>query len=132
MGRRILPIGAPMVERSVQRGAIQLLTVAGFRAVHVPNGAHLAGDKLARIKQIAALKKDGLSVGFPDLIVFGKRQFDVGFMECKHEDGGDFPKEQQDWRDDLVALGFPWALIRKPEEAIAAVTRWGWRGSIAA
>lgn len=132
MARRILPIGAPMVERAVQRGAIRLLAMAGFRAVHVPNGSQLAGDKAARARQMAALKLDGLSPGFPDLIVFGKRPGQIGFLECKREKGGRFEDGQEEWRDDLRALGWPWALIRTPEAALAAVTEWGWRERVAA
>jgi len=119
-------LGAPLLERGVQRGAISLLQWRGIQAVHVPNGSHLAGDKLARIKQMAALKADGLSVGFPDLIVFGKVALQVGFMECKREVGGVLEPDQIGWRDTLRAAGFPWWLVETPEDAIAGVRAWGW------
>jgi hypothetical protein len=117
---------AGLTERPVQRGAIRLLTMRGYECVHVPNGAHLSGGRLARIKQMAALKADGLRVGFPDLVVFGKRPLLVGFMECKREQGGVVSDEQYEWRDRLQLLGFPWALINQPEAALAAVKEWGW------
>ncbi|AJR24548.1 VRR-NUC domain-containing protein [Sphingobium fuliginis] len=116
-----------MAERPVQRGAIRLLAMHGVEAVHVPNGTHLAGDKLARIKQMAALRKDGLRPGFPDLILFNRKvQLQVGFLEVKREIGNDLSEDQEDWRDDLIAWGFPWAMIRLPEEAVAAIREWGW------
>lgn len=132
MRRRFIPIGEPMAERSVQRGAIGLLARFGFRAAHVPNGAQLAGDRLARIKQIAALKADGFAPGFPDLIVFGKRAGEIGFMECKREKGGKLSDEQLHWRDFLLALGFRWALVETPEDALTAVRSWGWMEAVAA
>lgn len=116
-----------LLERPVQRAAIDLLARVGVRAVHVPNGAHLSGDRLARIKQMAALKRDGLAVGFPDLIVFGRLPLQVGFMECKREEGGVLSVDQRGWRDDLQALGFPWHLVCAPEDAVAGLRAWGWR-----
>lgn len=118
--------GAGMTERPVQRGAIRLLAMQRIEAVAVPNGAHLAGDRLARIKQMAALRKDGLRPGFPDLILFGRGRLQVGFIEVKREVGNDLSDMQEDWRDMLIGWGFPWALIRQPEEALDAVRAWGW------
>lgn len=118
--------GSGMAERPVQRGAIRLLAMHGIEAVHVPNGTHLAGDRLARIKQMAALRKDGLRPGFPDLIVFGKRPAEIGFIEVKREIGNDLSEDQEDWRDLLRERGWPWAMIRQPEEALEAVREWGW------
>ena len=115
-----------MAERPVQRGAIRLLAMHGIEAAHVPNGAHLAGDKLARIKQMAALRKDGLRPGFPDLILFGREPQQVGFIEVKREIGNDLSEDQEDWRDMLTERGWPWAMIRQPEEALDAVRQWGW------
>lgn len=117
---------AGMTERPVQRGAIRLLAMQRIEAVAVPNGAHLAGDKLARIKQMAALRKDGLRPGFPDLILFGRGQQQIGFLEVKREKGNDLSDDQEDWRDMLIGRGFPWAMIRQPEEALDAVRAWGW------
>ncbi|WP_452654166.1 VRR-NUC domain-containing protein [Sphingomonas bisphenolicum] len=116
-----------MHERPVQRGAIRLLAMRGIEAVHVPNGSHLAGDKLARAKQMAALRKDGLRPGFPDLILFNRKMvLQVGFVEVKREIGNDLGDDQEKWRDDLQAWGFPWAMIRTPEQALDVVREWGW------
>lgn len=113
-------------ERSVQRGAIQLLAHYSVTCTAVPNGAHLAGDKLARIKQMAALRKDGLRPGFPDLILFGRKKLQIGFIEVKREIGNDLSDNQEDWRDMLIGWGFPWAMIRQPEDALDVVRAWGW------
>jgi hypothetical protein len=121
-GRR----AAGMTERPVQRGAIRLLAMHRIEAVHVPNGSHLAGDRVARAKQMAALRKDGLRPGFPDLILFGRQPDEIGFIEVKREIGNDLSEDQEDWRDILTVRGFPWAMIRQPEEALAAVRAWGW------
>ena len=115
-----------MQERPVQRGAIRLLAMQRIEAVAVPNGAHLAGDKLARAKQMQALRKDGLRPGFPDLILFGRQRQQIGFIEVKREIGNDLSEDQEDWRDMLIGWGFPWAMIRQPEEALAVVREWGW------
>lgn len=123
--KRAVPAG--MAERPVQRGAIRLLAMQHIEAVHVPNGTHLAGDKLARIKQMAALRKDGLRPGFPDLILFDRRVvLRVGFIEVKREVGNDLSGDQEEWRDMLIGWGFPWAMIRQPEDALNVVREWGW------
>lgn len=125
-GSRKRATSAGMAERPVQRGAIRLLAMQRIEAVAVPNGAHLAGDRLARVKQMAALRKDGLRPGFPDLILFGRRQLQIGFIEVKREIGNDLSGDQEDWRDMLIGWGFPWAMIRQPEEALTVVREWGW------
>ena len=100
---------AGMQERPVQRGAIRLLAMHRIEAVHV-----------------AALRKDGLRPGFPDLILFGPRPLQIGFVEVKREIGNGLSEDQEGWRDDLIAWGFPWAMIRQPEEALDVVRGWGW------
>lgn len=115
-----------LVERPVQRGAIRLLTMHGFEVVHVPNGSHLAGDAVARAKQMAALKADGLRPGFPDLLVFGRRPLQFGVLECKREGKRTIDPDQEDCRSWLEARGWPWALVQVSEDALAAVRRWGW------
>lgn len=121
------PARQTLTERPVQRGAIRLLATAGFEAVHVPNGSHLAGNAIARAKQMAALKADGLRIGFPDLLVLGKSEGQIGFLECKREKGGVMSTEQLGWRDRLQGLGWPWHLVCVPEDALVALRVWGWR-----
>ena len=117
---------AGLLERPVQRGAIRLLAMRGYEVVHVPNGAHLAGGGLARAKQMAALKADGLRAGFPDLLVFGRQPLQFGLMEVKRERGGKVSPDQEWWGEFARSRGFPWAIITQPEDALAAVRDWGW------
>ncbi len=115
-------------ERVVQRGIITIAEASRCYAVHVPNGAHLSGDKLARAKQMAALKKDGLRPGFPDLILIDRTAIRrIGFVEVKRELGGVVSDDQERWADILRDLGFPYALLRQPEELVGTLREWGWR-----
>lgn len=117
-----------LFERPVQRQAIDLLARIWIATVHTPNGAHLAGSKLSRAKQMAALKRDGVRPGFPDLTLFDTRAIGrIGFLEVKREAGGVVSEDQLDWGAKLTGWGFPFAIIERPEEAIDAVKRWGWR-----
>lgn len=106
-------------ERQVQRAILQMMDVA-FRSVfvhHSPNGAELEGDKLARIKQIGALKGDGMKVGFPDLICVWNR--DVAFMEVKRPGyrPSDVSPQQRLIHADLAEKGHAPAIVTSPEEA---------------
>lgn len=115
-------------ERVVQRGIITIAEAMGCHAIHVPNGTHLAGGKLARAKQMAALKRDGLRVGFPDLVLIDRTAIrHIGFVEVKREVGGIVSDDQERWAERLVAVGFPYALLRQPEELMGVLREWGWR-----
>ncbi len=116
-----------LAERPIQRANIQLLAMMGCYVVHVPNGAHLAGDAEARAKQIAALKADGVRPGFPDLTVIDQRVVRVGFIEVKREGRTDLDPDQVWWRDELQRLGLPWALVNTPDGGADALRAWGWR-----
>ena len=117
-----------LAERPIQRATVHLLGAQRCWAIHVPNGAHLAGDKLARIKQVVALKKDGTSPGFPDLVVIDQRVAGrVGFIECKREGVTKLDPDQVTWRDDIIAAGLPWALVNDPQGGMDALRAWGWR-----
>lgn len=116
-----------LTERPIQRATIELLAHLRCHAAHVPNGSHLAGDAIARAKQIAALKKDGLRPGFPDLIIVDQTAPRIGFMELKRERRTTIDPDQEWWRAELVRLGHPWALINTPDGAVTALQQWGWR-----
>lgn len=123
----VKPVGGER-ERVVQRGIITIAEASRCYAVHVPNGAHLAGDKLRRAKQMAALKRDGLRPGFPDLILIDRTSIRrIGFVEVKRELGGVVSDDQERWADILRDLGFPYALLRQPEELVGTLREWGWR-----
>lgn len=114
-------------ERPIQRANIHLLAMMGCYAAHVPNGSHLAGGEVARAKQVAALKKDGMRPGFPDLIVIDQRVIRVGFIECKREGVTKLDPDQIWWRDELQRLGYAWALVNTSDGAAGALRGWGWR-----
>ncbi len=116
-----------LAERAVQRATIELLARLRCHAAHVPNGSHLAGDAIARAKQTAALKKDGVRPGFPDLIVLDQTTPRAGAIEVKREGRTDLEPDQVWWRDELARIGFPWALVNTPDGAAAVLREWGWR-----
>ena len=71
-------------ETKLQREIRNTISKLGFQSVAVPNGSVLAGDQKQRAIQMASLKRDGLTPGFPDLIVFGNGGL-IGFIEVKTE-----------------------------------------------
>lgn len=131
--RAVSPTHPHLAERKVQRANLDLLARLGYQVAHVPNGVPLGGDKLARAKQMARLKADGLRPGFPDLVVFDKPRFGidmmprVGVIECKEEGEDKLDPDQEWWRDELQRCGHYWALVNTPEGSLAALREWGWR-----
>lgn len=118
---------AAQSERGVQRSILAMLGVAfpSVLAHHSPNGGHLAGDQLARFKQVGALKGDGMKTGFPDLLVVWAGG--IAFLEVKR------PKySPSDVRDDQIRLhaqlrdmGFPVAIVTSPAEAFTVLKEQG-------
>lgn len=110
-------------ETKLQRDIRHYLALRGYRSVHVPNGATLGGDARKRAIQMANLKRDGLCVGFPDLIVFGPNR--IGFIEVKLE--GEYATEQQMavemWLSDL---GHKYAVCRSLDDVAETLHKWGW------
>jgi hypothetical protein len=100
------------------------LAKRGLRSVAVPNGAVLGGDARNRAIQMASLKRDGLTPGFPDLIVFGKGG-KVGFIEVKCE--GNYQtasqKECERW---LTEFGQPVTVCRSLADIDETLSAWGW------
>lgn len=110
-------------ETKLQREVRKYLALKGYRTVAVPNGATLRGDKTERAIQMANLKRDGLCVGFPDLIVFGPGR--VGFLEIKIE-GEKLRDTQIEVRDWLTDLGQRVAVCRSLADVDETLTKWGW------
>lgn len=111
-------------ESVIQRAVRQRLALRGYKAVAVPNGAHLAGDKLSRLKQVAAMKADGMKPGFPDLIVLGKNGL-VGFIEVKTPKGS-VSLAQRDCRAELERDCHKYAIVRDAAEVDQVLLQWGW------
>ena len=110
-------------ETALQRQLRTYLAAKGYRTVAVPNGATLRGDGIERAIQMASLKRDGLCVGFPDLIVFGRGR--VGFIEVKVEGQKqrDTQIEVEGW---LRAWGHKVAVCRSLADVEETLAEWGW------
>lgn len=126
-----MPGGIVPTERQTQRAILQMIGLAFPRAyvTAIPNGAHLAGEKVARFKQMGALKGDGLKVGFPDLLVLwsaGKG----AFLEVKRPKLGRVSDEQKAVHGRLEEIRWPVAVVTSPEEAFAFLKEQGapWSG----
>ena len=108
-------------ERCIQRQIIAVIRLQypGVWYCAIPNGAHLAGDAQARFRQIGALKGDGLKIGAPDLVCVwnggGK------FLEVKRPKTGRVSDDQQKVHEYLGAVGWPVAIVKSVEDAVAAL-----------
>ena len=84
----------------------------------------LGGDSTKRAIQMASLKRDGLMIGFPDLLVYasGGR---IGHIEVKTAKGKQEPSQIacQAW---LEGLGHRYAVCRSIDDVAAALEAWGW------
>lgn len=111
-------------ETALQRTIRAYLAHKGLRSVAVPNGATLGGDRTKRAIQMANLKRDGLCVGFPDLIVFGPGR--IGFIEVKVE--GEYATDNQMEVEDWLTGwgGQQYAVCRSTEDVDETLTKWGW------
>lgn len=111
-------------ETRLQRDIRHYLQVCGFRSVAVPNGATLAGNAKQRAIQMANLKRDGLTVGFPDLIIFGPNR--IGFIEVKLEGeyASDKQMEVEDWLTGFA--GQKYAVCRSLEDVKETLEEWQW------
>jgi hypothetical protein len=66
----------------------------------------------------------GLFRGFSDLLVISEGR--VMFLEVKSATGQLEPSQER-FRDLVQAQGLPWALVRSPEDAVAALQGAGFR-----
>ena len=111
--------GTPLpTERQVQRSILRMAGVC-FRDVFItaiPNGAHLAGNDVARFKQMGALKGDGLKVGFPDMLALWA-PWRGALLEVKRPKLGRISEEQKAVQQKLIDLCWPVATVTTTEEA---------------
>lgn len=113
-------------ERMIQRSILHMCGTC-FRDVliiHVPNGAHLAGNSTARFKQIGALKGDGFKPGVPDLLCLWS-PCDGCFIEVKRPKLGRLSEEQKAMQQKLIDLCWPVATVTSLEEAYAFLSQCG-------
>lgn len=111
-------------ETRIQRDIRAYIERQGFKSVAVPNGAILSGDRTRRAIQMNSLKRDGLTVGFPDLIVFGPGR--IGFIEVKVE--GEYASDKQMEVEDWLTgwAGQRYAVCRSPDDVDETLKEWGW------
>lgn len=111
-------------ETILQRQLREYLGAKGFVTVAVPNGSVLSGDKIKRARQMASLKRDGLTPGFPDLLVYG-RNGRIGHIEVKTEGNYQEPTQKivQGW---LTDFGHLYAVCRSLLDVDETLTKWGW------
>lgn len=94
---------APLEDQE-QLALVNWLRMKGIRFHHSPNGGHRHKATAGR------LKAQGVSAGFPDLIIFPNRGQSVLFIELKRVKGGRVSDEQRDWIDylnELFCTGYP-------------------------
>ena len=117
-------------ERVIQRDIIKALRQLGIRSVHVPNGANLAGDAGARMRQMAALRADGVLPGWPDLLIWkpapGLPPL-FGVLEVKRP-GGVLSDDQLSVQASLLRDGWSYRAVSSVVDALQAVRAWGWVG----
>lgn len=111
-------------ESAIQQQIRSYLTARGIKSVHVPNGAVLAGDAKKRAIQMNALKRDGLCVGFPDLLAFAPKG-EIGFIEVKVE-GNKLSPAQEDCHEWLICLGHKVSVCRSIADVEETLAAWGW------
>lgn len=111
-------------ESILQRSICGYLEGLGLFPVASANGAHLAGGKEARFRQINAMKADRMRPGFPDLTVLGTNGR-VGFLEVKTPKGA-VQDSQRRMHEQLGVLGHLTAIVRSVDDTRVALREWGW------
>lgn len=115
-------------EAEIQMQIRSYLAAVGIDSIHIPNGSHLAGDKIARVKQANALKRAGIMPGISDLILLDRRFVSrVGFLEVKSEKGR-LSLAQEGFADLCEKVwSLPFAVVRSVADTQVALAAWGWR-----
>lgn len=113
-------------ERQVQRSILAMCGVCfpDVLIIHIPNGAHLAGNSTARFKQMGALKGDGFKPGVPDLLCLWA-PFQGCFIEVKRPKLGRVSVEQAAIQARLVDLCWPVTNVTSVEEAYTFLRQCG-------
>jgi hypothetical protein len=89
------------------------------RVAAVPNG-----QKRTRWQQQQA-KREGVSAGFPDLILVGDRPGLVAFPEIKAK--AVMSEEQREWLVFMCVSGHNCGVFRNPETLMFKMREWGFR-----
>ena len=90
----------------------------GDYAFAIPNGAHLAGNDRQRATQIAALKRQGLKAGIPDVcLAIAQTPYHGLLIELKRIGAPKPNVDQQEWHRKLIEQGYRVAVCYGFEEA---------------
>ena len=102
-----------------QRAFVKWCRMKKIAVISVPNGffSHTKDKKF--YGQITKLKAEGMSKGFPDLVVMLKGK--VIFIEMKNITGGKTSQEQKDWIGTLIGLDHIAVVCNGCDEAINVV-----------
>lgn len=114
-------------EAAIQSQVRSYLAALAIDSVHFANGAVLAGDKVARAKQISKLKRAGMVNGAADLILFDRRVRRVAFFEVKRPGTYQSPQQKEFAQLATGVWGWPYAVVRGVDDAKLALNEWGWR-----
>jgi len=108
-------------EHEEQVRVVKWCGINGIMAIAIPNGFHTNGKKDGRFYgMIASLKAEGVTPGFPDLIILapGKR---VMFVEMKRVQGSTTSKEQKRLIEGLNFFGHYAVVCKGADEAIGMI-----------
>lgn len=105
-------------ERQIQRSILEMCGRCFPRVfiMAIPNGAHLAGSKEARCRQVGAMKGDGMKVGAPDLLCLWSAGVGA-FIEVKRPKTGKVSDEQRAVHGKLDDIRWPVAVVTSVEQA---------------
>lgn len=109
-------------EATIQRAIVSLLRAMMPDALIHASGHEQRGHGATFARRQAQLAGMGTLPGFPDLVVIAQGR--VAFLEVKSKTGSLSPA-QRVFRDAVQAQGFPWALVRSADDALAAVAAAG-------
>lgn len=119
---------ARLSEAAIQRQIREYLAVNGIDSIAIPNGSVLAGDKVARAKQMNKLKRTGLVPGAADLLVIDRRDGPrMGFVEVKAEGGYQQPSQRAFEATCRDVWNVPYAVCRSVEDVAETLRGWNWR-----
>ncbi len=110
-------------EHATQAAVCRWLDAHSVLYCAVPNGTWLAGNKTARVRQMAKLKAEGLKPGVPDLLIFTSPPAKPGCvgtaLELKRAKGGKATEAQRWWLGWLERLGWACSVQHGADAAIA-------------
>lgn len=103
-------------EHQEQKAVVDWCKKRGIPVAAVPNGFHVQKRDAKFYGMLNALKAEGFSSGFPDLIVFPSDK--ILFIEMKVRQGGTVSDKQKEWHETLTSLGHDVSVCHGAEQAI--------------